>query len=139
MHQPQARIDVKLTLCNTTFFFKENLLPIFYLISYILTQAIRDNAILVDSYTFTRLFFATNLQGQGIKAIKVYQKPKQLKQPVFPRLVQPLGYQVKSKIELMLYLVYAFYINQLRRKTSFEDKLTSYCFRQGTANTINGR
>jgi hypothetical protein len=38
----------------------------------------------------------------------------------------------------MTYSTYAFYIDRLGSDASFEDKLTSYCFRQGTANAING-
>jgi hypothetical protein len=34
----------------------------------------------------------------------------------------------------MPYSNYAFYTDRLRRDTGFEDKLTSYCFRRGTAN-----
>jgi hypothetical protein len=39
----------------------------------------------------------------------------------------------------MLYSAYAFYINRLGRDAGFEDELTSYCFRRGTANVIDGR
>ncbi len=38
----------------------------------------------------------------------------------------------------MPYPNYAFYIDRLGKDTGFEEKLTSYCFRQGTANAING-
>jgi len=38
----------------------------------------------------------------------------------------------------MPYPNYAFYIDRLGRDTGFEDKLTSYCFRRGTANAIDG-
>src|SRR5450432_146653 len=37
----------------------------------------------------------------------------------------------------MPYSNYAFYIDRLGRDTGFEDKLTSYCFRRGTANAID--
>ncbi|KAH9213466.1 hypothetical protein DL95DRAFT_302242, partial [Leptodontidium sp. 2 PMI_412] len=46
---------------NTTFFFRENPLLILYLISYILTRVIRDNAVLVNGYMSTKPFFATDL------------------------------------------------------------------------------
>jgi len=38
----------------------------------------------------------------------------------------------------MTYSTYAFYLNRLGRDAGFEDKLTSYCFRQGTANAVDG-
>jgi hypothetical protein len=44
---------------------------------------------------------------------------------------------MKSKIEPITYLTYAFYIDCLGRDASFKEKLTSYCFYQGTANAIN--
>ncbi|KAM3080998.1 hypothetical protein ACMFMG_004957 [Clarireedia jacksonii] len=37
----------------------------------------------------------------------------------------------------MTYSTYTFYIDRLGRDTSFEDKLTSYCFRRSTANAID--
>ena len=38
----------------------------------------------------------------------------------------------------MTYSKYAFYLNRLGRDAGFEDKLTSYCFRRGCANAIDG-
>jgi hypothetical protein len=37
-----------------------------------LTHAIRDNVILVDGYISAEPFFATDLRGEGIKAMKVH-------------------------------------------------------------------
>ncbi|KAH6714675.1 hypothetical protein BKA61DRAFT_481731, partial [Leptodontidium sp. MPI-SDFR-AT-0119] len=50
----------------------ENPLPILYPISYILARAIYDNVVLVDGYISAEPFFATNLGGAKVKAIKVY-------------------------------------------------------------------
>ncbi|KIN08326.1 hypothetical protein OIDMADRAFT_23134 [Oidiodendron maius Zn] len=52
-----------------TFLFQENILPILCPISYILTYAIRDNAILVNGYTSAKPFFMINLQGIASNAI----------------------------------------------------------------------
>jgi hypothetical protein len=38
----------------------------------------------------------------------------------------------------MTYATYCSYIDRLGKDTGFEDKLTTYCFRQGTANAIDG-
>jgi len=57
---------------STTFLFKENPLPILYPISYVLTYAIRDDAILVNGYTSLKPFFTIDLKSQNVKAIKVY-------------------------------------------------------------------
>lgn len=122
----------------TTFLFRENPLPILCPISHILTRAIRDDAILVDGYTSAELFFTTDLGGQGMKAMKVYWKPEWLKRPIFQRSVCSVNGWVKSKTEPMTYSTYAFYIDRLGKDTGFEDKLTSYCFRRGTANAVDG-
>jgi hypothetical protein len=55
-----------------TFLFRENPRPILCPISHILARAIRDNAILVNGYTSAKPFYAINLGGENIKAIKVY-------------------------------------------------------------------
>jgi hypothetical protein len=116
--------------------FRENPFPILCPISHILTRAIRDDAILVDGYTSAEPFFATNLRG--MRAMKVHWKPEWLKRPVFQRSVQTVNGWVKSKTEPMTYSTYASYIDRLGRDTGFEEKLTSYCFRRGTANAIDG-
>ena len=41
--------------------------------------------------------------------------------------------------EPMLYSTYAFYLERVGEDTGLEEKLTSYCFRQGLTNAINGR
>jgi hypothetical protein len=63
-----------------------------------------------------------------------------LKVPVFRRsiLLTATGWQ-KSMTEPMPYSTYAFYLERLRENTRLKEKLTSYCFRQGLANAINGR
>jgi hypothetical protein len=38
----------------------------------------------------------------------------------------------------MHYQTYAEYVKRLGELTGFEDRLTTYCFRQGTANAIDG-
>lgn len=129
MFTPQCALSELTLTYSTTFLFQENALPILCLISHILTHVICDNMILVDGYISARPFFTTNLRGQGIKAIKVHQKPEWLRRLVFHRSVWPIVMQVKSKMEPLPYSAYAFYINRLRRNTGFEDKLTSYCFR----------
>jgi hypothetical protein len=76
---------------STTFLFRENPLPILCPISHILTRATRDGAVLVDGYASAEPFFATNLRGQGMMAMKVHWKPEWLKRPVFRKAVRPNG------------------------------------------------
>ena len=127
-----------MTISSTTFLFRENPLPILCPISHILARAIRDLAILVDGYTSAEPFFATDLRAEGVSAIKVHWKPEWLKRPVFRRSVRTMNGYVKSKAEPMTYSTYAFYLDRLGIDTGLEDKLTSYCFRRGTANAVNG-
>lgn len=75
---------------STTFLFRENPLPILCPISHMLTRAIRDNAILVDGYASAEPFFATNLRGQGMMAMKVQWMPDWLKRLVFRRSARPV-------------------------------------------------
>jgi hypothetical protein len=103
-----------------------------------LSRAICDGAILVDGYTSAEPFYTTDLPGQGMSAIKVNWKEEWLKRPVFRRSVRTVSGWVKSKTEPMTYPTYAFYLDRLGRNTGFEDQLTSYCFRRGTANAVNG-
>jgi hypothetical protein len=118
--------------------FREHPLAILCPISHILARALRDDAILVDGYTTAEPFFDTNLQDP-IQAVKVHWKPSMLKVPVFRRSVQMgTGYK-KSMTEPMPYSTYAFYLERLGEDTGLEEKLTSYCFRRGLANAINGR
>lgn len=62
-----------------------------------------------------------------------------LKVPVFRRSAQTTTGYEKSMTEPMLYSTYAFYLERLGEDTRLEKKLTSYCFRRGLANAINGR
>jgi hypothetical protein len=118
--------------------FREHPLAILCPISHILARALRDDAILVDGYTTAEPFFDTHLQDP-VQAVKVHWKPSMLKVPVFRRPVQTgTGYE-KSMTEPMLYSTYAFYLERLGGDTGLEEKLTSYCFRRGLANAINGR
>jgi len=123
----------------TTFLFRENPLPILCPISHILTRAIRDNAILVDGYTSAEPFFDTDLGGQNVKAMKVHWKPECLKRPLFRLSVWTTDGWVKSTTKPMTYSKYAFYLNRIGQDAGLEDRLTSYCFRRGLVNAIDGK
>ena len=62
-----------------------------------------------------------------------------LKVLVFRRSVQTATEYKKSMTKPMPYSTYAFYLERLGEDTGLEEKLTSYCFRRGLANAINGR
>jgi hypothetical protein len=70
----QASLHSQPELTNphrTTFLFREHPLATLCPISYILARAIRDDAILVDSFTTAEPFFNTHLQDP-VQADKVH-------------------------------------------------------------------
>lgn len=48
-----------------------------------------------------------------------------------------MGFQT-SKEKALRYSTYAYYLNRLGWEAGFEEKLTSYCMRRGTANAVDG-
>jgi hypothetical protein len=48
-----------------------------------------------------------------------------------------MGFQT-SKEKALHYSTYAYYLNRLGWEAGFEEKLTSYCMRRGTANAVDG-
>jgi len=122
----------------TTFLFRENPRPILCPISHILARVRRDDSILVDGYTSAEPFFSTDLGAQGMKAMKVQWKPEWLKRPVFRESVWNSHGWVKSKVKPMNYSFLNFCLNRLGWDVGLEDKVTSYIFRRGMANSING-
>jgi len=70
--------------------------------------------------------------------MKVQWKPEWLKRPVFRKSVWTADGWVKSKVEPMIYSFLNFCLNRLGWDLGFEDRVTSYIFRRGMANAING-
>lgn len=98
-----------------------------------------DDAIQVDGYTTAKPFFATNLHREGVMAVKVHWKPTMLKVLLFRRSKQTANGWGKVETEPMPYSTYAHYLDRLAQDTGLEEKLTSYCFRRGTANAVDGK
>jgi len=73
-----------------------------------------------------------------MKAMKVQWKPEWLKRPVFRESVWNSHGWVKSKVKPMNYSFLNFCLNRLGWDVGLEDKVTSYIFRRGMANSING-
>ena len=126
------------TLFRTTFLFHEETLPILCPVSHILAIAIRDDAIEVDGFNKAEPFFETNLQNPT-KAILVHWKPELLKTPIFRQAVRaPNGFTLSTQ-KALRYSTYAYYLDRLGWAAGFEQKLTSYCFRRGTGNAVDGK
>jgi hypothetical protein len=72
-----------------------------------------------------------------MKAMRVNWKLSMLKVPIFRQPVRTaMGFQT-SKEKALCYSTYAYYLNRLGWEAGFEEKLTSYCMRQGTANAVD--
>ncbi|KAG4032660.1 hypothetical protein MFRU_006g01280 [Monilinia fructicola] len=121
----------------TTFLFHEEALPILCPISHILAIAIRDNAIKVDGYTHAEPFFTSNL-NDPTKAILVHWKPEKLKVPIFRQAVGTFDGLSTSEHKAPRYSTFAHYLDRLGWAAGFAQKLTSYCFRRGTENAVDG-
>ncbi|EDN93943.1 predicted protein [Sclerotinia sclerotiorum 1980 UF-70] len=122
----------------TTFLFHEEALPILCPVSHILAIAIRDNAIKVDGFTHAEPFFTSNLQDPT-KAVLVHWKPEKLKVPIFRQTVWTFDGLSTSEHKALCYSTFAYYLDRLGWATGFAQKLTSYCFRRGTGNAVDGK
>ncbi|APA11274.1 hypothetical protein sscle_07g060440 [Sclerotinia sclerotiorum 1980 UF-70] len=121
----------------TTFLFHEEALPILCPVSHILAIAIRDNAIKVDGFTHAKPFFTSNLQDPT-KAVLVHWKPEKLKIPIFRQAVWTFDGLSTSEHKALRYSTFAYYLDRLGWAAGFAQKLTSYCFRRGTGNAVDG-
>lgn len=89
-----------LTYLSMTFLFRENHLPILCPISYILTYAIRDNAILIHGYIYRVL---------------LHNEPWRSAHDNCEGTSEPITYST-----------YAYFISRLRKNVSSENNLISY-------------
>jgi hypothetical protein len=106
-------------------------------ISHILAIAIKDNAIKVDDLTHAEPLFSSSLQDPT-KAVLVHWKPEKLKVPIFRQAVQTPDGLVASERKALRYPAFMFYIDRLGWAAGFAQTLTSYCFRRGTGNAVDG-
>jgi hypothetical protein len=107
-------------------------------ISHILAIAIKDNAIKVDGFTHAEPFFTSNLQDPT-KAVLVHWKPEKLKVPIFRQAVRTSDGLVTSEHKALRYSTFMFHLDRLGWAAGFAQKLTSYCFRRGTGNAVDGK
>lgn len=62
-----------------------------------------------------------------------------LKIPIFQQAERTVDGFRTSKWKALRYSTYAHYLNRLGWETGFEEKLTTYCMRRGTANAVDGK
>jgi hypothetical protein len=106
-------------------------------ISHVLALAIKDNAILADGYTHAQPFFTSRLRDPT-KAVLVQWKPEKFKVPVFRQAVRTFHGLATSEHKALRYTTFAFYLDRLGWATGFVQQLTSYCFRRGAGNAVDG-
>lgn len=99
-------------------------------------MAIKDDAFEVRSYTEVEHFFETKLER---KAALFNWKREKLKIPIFRQAVQSANGYITSETKALRYTTFNYYLNRLGWATGFEQKLTSYCFRRGAANAVDGK
>ncbi|ELR03151.1 hypothetical protein VC83_09677 [Pseudogymnoascus destructans] len=121
----------------TTFLFHEEALPILCPVSHVLSIAIKDNAIEVEGFSHAEPFFTSHLQ-HPTKAVLIHWKPEMLKRPIFRQAVRTCDMFRTSEWKALRYSTYAYYLDRLGWATGFEQKITSYCFRRGTGNAVDG-
>jgi len=92
----------------------------------------------VDGFTHAEPFFTSNLQDPT-KAILVHWKLEKLKIPIFQQAVRTFDGLVTSEHKALRYSTFIFYLDRLGWAAGFAQKLTSYCFRRGTGNAVDGK
>ncbi|KAF7944137.1 hypothetical protein EAE96_010541 [Botrytis aclada] len=117
----------------TVFFFTEIDDPIFCPITHLIALALADNAFEAPSLSTPKLVFEHKIHGP-IFCTPLNWKAEKLKTPIFRR------YKATSPDSLTAPLPYSQFrdcLNRLGCATGFQEKLTSYCFRRGTANIVD--
>jgi len=103
-----------------------------------LAIAIKDDAIEVEGSSQAEPFFTSHLQ-HPTKAVLIHWKPEMLKRPIFRQAVRTCDMFRTLEWKALRYSTYAYYLDRLGWATGFEQKLTSYCFRRGTGNAVDGK
>ena len=62
-----------------------------------------------------------------------------LKIPIFRQAIRTVDGFRTSEQKALRYSTYAHYLDRLGWEAGFEEKLTSYCMRRGTANAVDGK
>ncbi|KAK6609654.1 FluG domain-containing protein [Botrytis cinerea] len=125
--------DTKDAQKPTVFFFTEIDDPIFCPITHLIALALADNAFEAPSLSTPELVFEHKIHGP-IFCTPLNWKAEKLKTPIFRR------YKATSPDSLPTPLPYSQFrdcLNRLGCATGFQEKLTSYCFRRGTANIVD--
>jgi hypothetical protein len=117
---------------STIFFFTEVDDPIFCPITHLVSLALADGAFQASSLTTPERVFEHKVWGPVI-CTPLNWKAEKLKTPIFRRADEG----ITSSETALPYSQFSDCLNRLGLAAGFLEKLTSYCFRRGTANVVD--
>jgi hypothetical protein len=121
---------------STIFFFTEVDGPIFCAITHFVTLALADDAFEAPSLTTPERIFKHKVWGP-VSCTPLHWKQEKLKTPIFRRDEPTADGCITSPEVALPYSQFYNCLNRLGRAAGFQEKLTSYCFRRGTANVVD--
>ncbi|KAH6661772.1 FluG domain-containing protein [Halenospora varia] len=120
----------------TIFFFTKVDDPIFCPITHLVSLAIADRAFEAPSLTTAERVFEHKVWGPVV-CTPLTWKQEMLKTPIFRRDKRAANGVVTSPTLALTYSQFRDCLNRLGLAAGFLEKLTSYCFRRGTANVVD--
>jgi hypothetical protein len=123
---------------STIFFFTEVDDPIFCPITHLVSLAIADGAFEAPSLTTAERVFEHKVWGP-VACTPLNWKQDKLKTPIFRRDERTADGVITSPTLALTYSQFMDGLNRLGLAAGFLEKLTSYCFRRGTANVVDRR
>ena len=121
---------------STIFFFTEVDDPIFCPITHLVSLALADDAFLAPSLTMPKLVFEHKVWGP-VACTPLDWKAEKLKTPIFRQYERPVDVCTTSLEDALPYSQLRDSLIRLGVAAGFKDRLTSYCFRRGTANVVD--
>jgi Protein of unknown function (DUF3435) len=125
-------------LYSTIFFFTEVDNPILCPITHLVSLALADGAFLAPSLTTPELVFEHKVWGPVV-CTPLDWKPEKLKTPIFRQYERPVDGCTESLEDALPYYQLRDSLIRLGMAAGFKDRLTSYCFRRGTANVVDSK
>jgi hypothetical protein len=121
---------------STIFFFTEVEDPIFCPITHLVLLALADGAFEAPSLTAPERVFEHGVWGP-VMCTPLRWKQEKLKTPIFRRDELGTDGCITSLETTLPYSQFRDCLNRLGLAAGFQEKLTSYCFRRGTANVVD--
>lgn len=125
-----------MAICSTIFFFTEVEDLIFCPITHLVSLALADGASKAPSLTTPERVFEHKVRGP-VMCTPLRWKQEKLKTPIFRRDELATDGYITSSGTALPYSQFRDCLNRLGLAAGFLEKLTSYCFRRGTANVVD--